>query len=241
MNDIFGKALLDYQHGDYTEDIRTETNISEEDILPLPYLFRDYSEMPNLEKTALDRSYGKVLDVGCGAGNHSLYLQEKGLDVIAVDTSEGAIEVCRLRGVKNAFVEDILQLQDEQYDTILLLMNGSGIFQKLELISTYLKQLKSLLKVNGQLLIDSSDLRYMYPKGVEQGSIMVPGELNYYGELTYLIHYKEWSSDPFPMLYLDEHTFRNYCDENGLDFEVIANGENYDYLARITIAENSRS
>jgi len=241
MEDIFGIALMDYQLGKYKEDILTETNISEEDILPLPYLFRTYSMMPDIEKMALDRSFGKVLDVGCGAGSHSLYLQKKGLDVIALDTSKGAIEVSRLRGVKKAFVEDILKYKDEQYDTILLLMNGTGVFQKLNNINSYLKHLKTLLNDKGQILIDSSDLRYMYPEGPEKGSILVPGKLKYYGELIYTIHYKEWSSDPFPMLYLDEHTFKNYCEENELIFEVIERGDNYDYLARITIEEYSRS
>ena len=93
MKDLFGKALLDYQSGDYTEDLITSTNISEDDVLPLPYLFRDFSEMPKLEQKALQLAKGNILDVGCGAGSHSLYLEEKGLNVKAIDTSIGAIEV----------------------------------------------------------------------------------------------------------------------------------------------------
>lgn len=241
MKDIFGKALLDYQLGDYSEDIRTETNISEEDVLPTPYLFRNYSEMPLIEKRALDLSIGKILDVGCGAGSHTLYLEEKGKDVKAIDTSEGAIKVCKFRGVKKAFCKDILHIKDEKYDTILLLMNGTGIFQKLDMVGRHLKHLKSLLTTSGQIFIDSSDLRYMYPEGEEEESIMIPSELNYYGELLYTIHYKEWTSDPFPMLYLDERIFKNLCKENRLKFEVVQRGENYDYLARITFEEYTRS
>ena len=94
--DIFGKALLDYQNGNYSEDIITSTNISDEDTLPLPYLFRDYAEMPKLEQKALQLSKGNILDVGCGSGSHSLWLQDKGLNVKAIDNSKGAIEVSKL-------------------------------------------------------------------------------------------------------------------------------------------------
>ena len=64
MKDVFGTAILDYQQGKYTEDLVTSTSISEEDTLPLPYLFRDFKELPLLEQTALKQSKGSVLDVG---------------------------------------------------------------------------------------------------------------------------------------------------------------------------------
>ncbi|MFK5982187.1 MAG: class I SAM-dependent methyltransferase [Flavobacteriaceae bacterium] len=235
MTDILGKALLDFQNGNYTEDIRTETNISEEDILPLPYLFRGFSEMPQLEQKALELSKGTILDVGCGAGSHSLYLQKKGFEVTAVDTSEGAIEVCKLRGIDDTRCIDLLQFKNEKFDTILLLMNGTGIFQKLEFIDQYLQHLKSLLSPNGQLLIDSSDLKYMYDEGEDEGSIMVPSD-RYYGELEFIMYYKNWSSESFDWLYLDESTFKNACLTNGFNFEIIEQGENFDYLARLTLA-----
>jgi SAM-dependent methyltransferase len=235
MKDIFGKALLDYQNGNYSEDIRTETNISEEDILPLPYLFRKFSEMPPIETNAMKLAKGNILDVGCGAGSHSLYLQGKGNKSTAIDTSEGAIEVCRLRGVRDARHIDLLQLKNEKFDTIIMLMNGTGVFQKLENMDTYLQHLKTLLNPNGQLLIDSSDLRYMYDKGEEDGSIMIPEEMSYYGELVYTIHYKQWTSKPFDLLYLDENTFKKSCLANGFKFEIVCRGENYDYLAKLSI------
>ncbi len=113
MKDIFGKALLDYQNGNYSEDLITWTNISEEDELPLPYLFRDYSEMPKLEQKALQLARGNVLDVGCGAGNHSLWLQEKGFNIKAIDNSKGAIEVCKKRGILNPELKPLHEETEE--------------------------------------------------------------------------------------------------------------------------------
>lgn len=234
MIDIIGTALMDYYNGNYSEDIITETNISEEDELPLPYLFRTFKEMPKIEQKALKAVKGKTLDVGCGAGSHSLYLQEKDLEVMAIDTSKGAIEVCKLRGVENAKNIDLLQLKNEAFDTIILLMNGTGIFQNLENTSKYLQHLKSLLSPSGQILIDSSDLRYMYDPTAE-GGILVPAD-RYYGELEFTMRYKNLESESFEWLYLDEKTFENICTLNNLNFEVIARGDNFDYLGRITVA-----
>ena len=231
MIDILGTALLDYYHGNYTEDIINETNISEEDVLPLPYFFRKHSEMPVLEKDALKLCKGKVLDVGCGAGCHSLYLQKKGMQVTAIDTSKGAVDVCKLQGVEDVRHLSLLELRDEKFDTILLLMNGTGIFQKLEYVSMYLQHLKSLLSPSGQILIDSSDLQYMYDQG-EEGGIWIPAD-RYYGELEYTIKYKGEVSKAFDWLYIDENLFESACLNESLRFEIKSRGENYDYLVRI--------
>jgi len=233
MKDIIGTALLDYYHGNYTEDIICETNISDEDDLPLPYFFRTYAEMPFIEQKALHLSKGRILDVGCGASSHALYLQEKGFKVVAIDTSAGAVKVSQLRGIIDARNIDLLHLDKESFDTILLLMNGTGIFQKLEFISVYLQHLKSILTIGGQILIDSSDLQYMYDKG-EDGGIWIPGE-SYYGELEFIMKYKGEESEAFDWLYLDEHIFEVACSACGLSFEVICRGENFDYLAKITV------
>ena len=132
MKDLFGKAILDYETGNSPEDLITETSISDADEMSVAYLFRDYKSMPRIEQKALQLSKGKVLDVGCGAGSHTLYLQnERGLDITAIDISPSAIEACKLRGVKKAMVTDVMQMEGQKFDTILLLMNGTGIFGRL--------------------------------------------------------------------------------------------------------------
>lgn len=232
MKDLFGKAILDYQTNNSPEDIITETNISDADEMSVDYLFRSYKDMPKLEQKALQLSKGKILDVGCGAGSHAIYLQEKGLDVTAIDISPNAIEACKLRGVKKTLVKDILNLDtEEKFDTILLLMNGTGIFGTLKETTKYLKKLKSLLNQNGQILIDSSDIIYMFDQD-EDGAYEVPAD-RYYGELTFTVHYKKETEKPFPWLYLDYNTLQNGCHANGLNCELLIEGEHFDYLARL--------
>ncbi len=237
MKDLFGKAILDYQTNNSPEDLITETSISEEDEMSVAYLFRSFDEMPKIEQKALQLSKGKVLDIGCGAGGHSLYLQEKGFDVTSIDISENAVKACELRGLKNVKVQDVLDLDSEKkYDTILLLMNGTGIFGTLENCSKYLLKLKSLLKENGQILIDSSDIIYMFDEDDSEdseGGFWIPAD-GYYGELTFTISYKEEKEESFPWLYLDYNTLQNACFDNGLQCELIVEGDHFDYLAKLT-------
>ena len=233
MKDLFGKAILDFQTNNSPENLITETNISEADEMRVDYLFRSFNEMPKLEKKALQLCKGKVLDVGCGAGSHSLYLQKKGFEVTAIDISENAIKACQLRGLKNARVQNVLDIENEKFDAIILLMNGTGIFGTLAETSKYLHKLKSLLNPNGQILIDSSDIIYMFDEGAD-GSYLVPAD-GYYGELTFTISYKNEAEESFPWLYLDYNTFQNAAQSNGLECELIIEGEHFDYLARLTL------
>lgn len=235
MKDLFGKAIFDFYTENSPEDIITETSISEEDEMSVEYLFRNYNEMPKIEQKALQLAKGKTLDVGCGAGSHALSLQnERNLDVTAIDISEKAIETCHLRGIKNARVEDILDFEGEKFDTILLLMNGTGIFGQLKNSNTYLTKLKSLLNPGGQILIDSSDIIYMFDED-EDGGKWIPSENDYYGELVFNISYKGEKEDSFNWLYLDYNTLQNAAIANGLNCELVLEGEHYDYLARLFI------
>ncbi|MCC9061905.1 class I SAM-dependent methyltransferase [Flavobacterium piscisymbiosum] len=235
MKDLFGKAMFDFQTNNSPEDIITETTISEEDEMSVDYLFRSYNEMPKLEQKALQLATGKTLDVGCGAGSHSLSLQnDRNLDVTSIDISAKAIETCKLRGVKNAKVENILDFEGEKFDTIILLMNGVGIFGKLENCNKFLSKLKSLLNPGGQILLDSSDIIYMFDED-EDGGKWIPSNNDYYGELVFNISYKGEKEEPFDWLYLDYNTLQNAAVANGLKCELILEGEHYDYLAKLSI------
>jgi SAM-dependent methyltransferase len=234
MKDLFGKAILDYQTNNAPEDLITETTISEEDEMSVAYLFRTFEEMPAIEQKALQLVKGKTLDVGCGAGSHSLYLQnQKKIDVTAIDISPSAVKTCQLRGIKKLFVQDVLSLENKKYDTILLLMNGTGIFGTLNKTTQFLQKLKSLLNPGGQILIDSSDIIYMFDED-EDGAYEIPAN-GYYGELEFTVSYKGEKEDAFPWLYLDYNTLQNAAFANGLQCELILEGEHYDYLAKLSI------
>ena len=232
MKDLMGKAIWDFYQNKSADDLLTETSISEIDELPVEYFFRDFDEMNLLEQKALELSTGKILDIGAGAGSHSLYLQnEKKLEVFALDNSPKSVEVCRLRGVKNVWCSDILDFPVQTFDTILLLMNGTGIFESLDKIDFYLEKLQSLLNEKGQILIDSTDILYMYDRD-EDGGVMVPAD-RYYGEVDYFIHYQLDTENPTKWLYLDFETFKRAAENNGFEIEKILQEED-SYLARLT-------
>ncbi|MCL6460407.1 Methyltransferase domain-containing protein [Flavobacterium micromati] len=238
MKDLFGKAILDYQTNNSPEDLITETSISDEDEMSVSYLFRSFEDMPILEQKAMLLSKGKILDIGCGAGSHSLYLQkERNLEVTAIDISENAVKACILRGLQNVKIQNILKMEsnnsENKFDTILLLMNGTGIFGTLKNTSQFLQKLKSLLNPNGQILIDSSDIIYMFDED-DEGAFVIPAD-GYYGELQFTVTYKGEKEDSFPWLYLDYNTLQNAANDNGLRCNLILEGEHYDYLAKLFI------
>ncbi|GBF18772.1 MULTISPECIES: class I SAM-dependent methyltransferase [Arenibacter] len=234
--DILGNAVLDYQTGNYSEDIKTYSSLDEEDIIPIAYLFRDFKKMPPLEQNALKLCKGNILDIGCGAGSHSLYLQKKGFAVTALDQSPGAIATCKLRGIEHTVLQDIQDFKLQKYDTLLMLMNGIGIVGKLKNIDQFFTHLKSLLKPKGQILLDSSDIIYMYDED-EDGGYWIPDNQNYYGEVTFEMEYRGEKSEPLDWLYLDYNTLQRAANANNLTCELVSKGKHYDYLAKLTLLE----
>ena len=125
--DPMGRAIADYQKNKRAARLRVFSPMFEENEIPLRTLFRTYQLMPKIEQTALDMAKGRTLDVGAASGCHSLVLQERGIDVTAIDISPLSVKTMKDRGVKSVREQDFFMLENEQYDTILMLMNGIGI------------------------------------------------------------------------------------------------------------------
>lgn len=229
--DAIGEALLAYySHKDKT-DIIVKSSITEDDIIPTTYLFRTFDEMPFIEQEALNICVGNVLDVGAASGCHSLVLIEKGIKVDAIDISKGAVEVMKLQDI-DANQLDFYDVKD-QYDTLLFLMNGVGIAGSLKELPRFLNHAKSLLKPNGQILLDSSDISYLFKE--EDGSIWMNLNSNYYGEVIYQMEYKNHLTETFNWLFVDFENLVQAAKSCSLNCELICEGEHYDYLARLSI------
>ena len=229
--DPMGRAIADYQLTGTADRLRVFSPMFEEDEIPLATLFRTYEQMPEIERKALDMTRGKTLDVGAGSGCHSLVLQGRGVDVTAIDISPLSVETMRQRGVKKVVEQDFFTVGGK-YDTILMLMNGIGIVGTLERMPEFFRHLDKILATGGQVLCDSSDISYVFED--ENGLIEYPDTGHYYGELSYRMQYKDTIGEPFDWLYIDAETLRKEAEENGYAVEVVAVGEHFDYMARIT-------
>ncbi len=231
MNDPFGLAIHDFYKKGKAPDIMVDSNYTKDEHIKVAYLFRKENEMPEIERIALKRCKGKILDIGAAAGCHSLVLQKKGYNVTALDKSELATQVMKMRGIQKIICSDISRFENNSFDTILLLMNGSGIAGTLQGLIVLLQHLKKLLADNGQILMDSSDIKYLFEE--EDGSFWVDLASNkYYGEMQYKVKYKS-QTDEFDWLFIDFNTLNKVVLEAGLKCELITTGNQNDYLARI--------
>ena len=232
--DPMGAAIADFYTKGKAAKLRVLSSQFDEDEIPVEQLFRTFDEMPALEQEALRLASGKILDCGAGSGCHALALQDMGKEVEAIDISPRSVEVMQKRGVKQAYC---VNLFDEYYlqifDTILMLMIGSGIIGKLENMGTFFTKMKQILNPGGCIYMDSSDLRYLFED--EDGSFLMDLAGDYYGEIDFCMQYKQVRGEAFDWLYVDFQTLSYYAEANGFKAEMIKEGEHYDYLACLKI------
>ncbi|MDF9828852.1 class I SAM-dependent methyltransferase [Parabacteroides sp. PF5-6] len=232
--DPMGAAIADYYHHKKADRLRVFSSQFDEDEIPVKQLFRPFELMPILEQTALQLATGKILDVGAGSGCHALALQESGKEVCAIDISPLSVDVMTKQGVKNAYWVNLFDEKfQETFDTILMLMNGSGIIGRIENMPQFFQRMKQLLNPGGCILMDSSDLKYLYEE--EDGSFLMDIAGDYYGQIDFQMQYKEIKGEPFDWLYIDFQTLKLYASANGFKAERIKNGKHYDYLAKLTV------
>ncbi|HVU57229.1 MAG TPA: class I SAM-dependent methyltransferase, partial [Puia sp.] len=238
MKDILGQAIADHFHRRSSAKLRVYTKWghdaegnptgSAKEIMPIKTYFRDEDEMPELEWIALQQCKGRVLDIGAGAGSHSLFLQKLGTDVTALDISPLNTKTMKERGVKKVLRHDFFTLRPAgSYDTLLLLMNGIGIASTLDGLHLFLQKARTLLRPGGALVFDSSNVAYLY-----QGR--PPKKGPYYGEIWYRYEYRRQRTEWFSWLFVDKRTLRRIATEEGWKMRVLFEDKFDQYLVKLT-------
>ena len=226
--DVFGEALKDQFSKPPSETLWVHNSYDEPEEMPVDIYFREESEMPDLELKALELCKGKVLDVGAGVGSHALILQRRGFDVTGMDISASAVQIMKQRGLKKAFEGNILKYKDEQFDTLLFMMNGIGLTGTIGGLTSFLKDVKSLLNLGGQLIFDSSDLAYLY----QEVAFPIQG---YYGEVSFRYEYKSVKGSWFKWIYVDQKTLKSLAEKQGWIVEIVFEDDQDQYLARLSL------
>ncbi len=229
--DPIGRAIIDFSNKHSDENIIVESNLCDDDVIPVKHLFRTFDEMPLLEKKALELCRGKILDIGAAAGCHAQFLRTKEYDVFAIDTSKGAIEFLLSKNISAECIALDNFYPKEKFDTALCLMNGVGIAGKLDQLEKFLIKLKSLILPEGKILCDSTDISYLFEE--EDGSIWVNLDTLYHGEMQFNMKYKDVESGWFPWLYVDFEKLNNTANQVGLSCKLIYEDENNSYLAEL--------
>ena len=231
--DAYGKGLLAYWQGKRSAKFTVFSDIAETEKWDIKLFFRTFDKMPEIEQIALKRCNGRILDAGAGAGSHALHLQNEGMSVTAIDISEGAVEVMQKRGLNDVRFQDFFTLKVEKYDTLLLLMNGIGIVQHIDNVAKFFQQAKLLLNKDGKIILDSSNIIYMFMD--EDGSAAIDLNDKYYGEMSYRMDFANYKGVSFDWLYIDIDTLSHIATQQGFSCEKIYEDDHFHYLVELRV------
>jgi len=230
----YGAALSAYFEGDANAEVIVRRDDGEESKLPISYFFRQPSAFTPIENAAIDYCTGHVLDVGAGTGVHTLALQEKGFQVTAIDVNSAAVQIMTRRGVKDVHRADLFKCQYEPVDTILMMGHGIGMVETIEGLDRFLIHARGLLSEEGQILLDSLDVRTTGdPKNLAyHESNRRAGR--YIGEIRVQFEYQGKHGPFCGWLHVDGGTLKEHAAKAGWKCDVVLEENTGNYLARLT-------
>jgi len=157
--DAFGRSLLDYLHGKPGRQLVERSDGLIDAQSGTGMYFQLYAQWSDYERWAADLARGRVLDVGCGAGRFALHLQERGCEVVGIDTSPGALEVCRARGVRDVREIALADVGPElgTFDTILMMGNNFGLFANAGRTRRLLRRFHRLTTADARIVAEVLD------------------------------------------------------------------------------------
>jgi 2-polyprenyl-3-methyl-5-hydroxy-6-metoxy-1,4-benzoquinol methylase len=228
----FGMALADYFRGDQQAAVKVCREDGLEEYLAISSFFRSPTEIP-MDKVALENCRGRVLDVGAGVGIHSLYLQNKGYEVAAMDVSPEACEVMRRQGVKEVHCTSFNDFKAQPFDTLLILGRSICMVETLKGLGDFLKRARSLVKPGGQIILNSVDItKTKEPRHLAYHDLVRKAG-RYVGEVRLSMQYKDFKALVIGLLHVDSVTLDSYAAKAKWSCEILVEEESGNYLARL--------
>jgi len=224
LQDPLGAAILDFAKTKKPKDVIVRSEICDDDTIPSAYLHRSYDEMPLIEKKALELCKGSILDIGAGAGIHASWLSEHNFTVEAIDISPMAVQYMQSKGL-NASACKFEDYESKKHDTLLMLMNGIGIAGELSNLKSILLKAKELLLPQGQIICDSTDIKYLYED--DEGGLWIDLNAEYYGNFKFQMKFKEHETEWFDWLYVDFENLSKIAEDIGLEANKMHEEDNH--------------
>jgi SAM-dependent methyltransferase len=227
-------AMSAYHRGDRDAVVVVYDDF-ERDEAPISYFFRGPERFLPYERRALELCRGRVLDVGAGSGCHSLALQERGLEVTAIEILPELVDILRERGVRDARQATWMDVEAGQFDTVLMMMNGLGLAETLAGLGEFLRDVRRLVRPGGQILADSTDVRVRMDREAARSGTLERPDGRYIGELHFQLEFQGRKGPPFGQLYVDPGTLKRFAKEAGWRCEILMRRNKFGhYLTRLT-------
>lgn len=230
--DAYGQALLHYLRS-WSSQYIVERSDGYIDILETGTYFQSYEEWSKYEKEAMKYVKGRILDLGCGAGRHALYLQNKDFDVLGTDISPLAIEVCKERGLKNAEVVSIddTHYEANSFDTILMMGNNFGLFGNFGKARSLLKIFHYMTSKDAVILACSNDVyKTSYPLHLEyQESNRKRGRIS--GQINMRVRFRQYATHWYDYLMVSQEEMEDILKGTGWKIQRIIESEIFYYVA----------
>ncbi|MCU0304913.1 MAG: class I SAM-dependent methyltransferase [Thermoanaerobaculales bacterium] len=221
-----GRALAAYHRGDTSAELVVSSDLWEDETVPVAVFYRPVGEpLPELERRALEHCRGRVLDLGAGAGRHALELQERGLEVVALDPLAEAVAIMRERGVADPRRGELEAVAGERFDTVLMLMHGLGVVGDLRGLGDLLERLPDHLEPGGRLVFDSADLAGVLAGEAPELLAELEGGDRYPGEVAFSLRFGGIAGPSYPWLFVDPETVGLIAGAAGCRLEVVATGD----------------
>jgi SAM-dependent methyltransferase len=226
--DMLDRAFADYLAGHTDAKVQVHWDSGDSQVMEVAHFFRSFAQMPALEKKALSLCRGRVLDVGAGTGIHASVLQKRGLEVVAVEPMTAACEAMRRRGLTGVIEGSFFDLPPTgDFDTLLFMMNGLGMPGLLSRLDALFQQCAALLKPDGIIIGDSTDIFVSLDLDREQDYERYPGEL------TFEVEYQGLRGRREPWLFMDFGTLSEAARRNGFKASMSEYGTSGNYLASL--------